>query len=188
MTFFSKFKSKTFLKLPTVKMAFVQNIFPNMTSLSTPLTTSSIPINGMQNVSYPVSNFNTGIHSHQLTGMYPVQVSDAVYLPVAVETNHGGPNGKGFQITGQIGEDRTVSEADCKILGIPFGSMYGDAPVEDYYPYGDPGAYGTPVPQQTIDFMDSDAYNGEVKLPLNVLQGLLWGTGAVPVPWGQRQQ
>jgi hypothetical protein len=158
--------------------------------MTTPLGSTSIPIQGMNNVSYPILNFSTGIYPNQMSAMYPqvVHMNDAAFFSVATETNHGGPNGKGFDITGQVGTDRTVSEADCKTLGIPFGSLYGDAPVEDYYPYGDPGAFGTPVPQQTIDFMNSDAYHGEVRLPLNVLNGLLWGTGAVPVPWGQSQQ
>jgi hypothetical protein len=169
-------------------MAFVQNSFPNMTTLSTPFTSASIPIQGMQNVSYQIPNYTTGIHPNQISAIHPIQMNDAMFLPVAAETNHGGPNGKGFDITGQVGDDRTVSEADCKTLGIPFGSLYGDAQVENYYPYGDPGPFGTPVPQETIDFMNSDAYRGEVRLPLNVLNGLLWGTGAAPVPWGQSQQ
>ena len=166
---------------------FHQNSYPNMTPLSTPFTSASIPIQGVQNFSYPISNFTVGIHPNQMSAMHHIQMNDAMLIPVAAETNHGGPNGKGFDITGNVGNDRTLSEADCKILGIPFGSLYGSDPVEDYYPYGDPGPYGTPVPQQTIDFMNSDAYHGEVRLPLNVLNGLLWGTGAVPVPWGQSQ-
>jgi hypothetical protein len=132
--------------------------------------------------SYPISNY---VSANQQSTFYTMQAGQPYFPPPIAETNHGGPNGKGFDIIGPKGDDRHVSEADCKTLGIPVGSLFGDAPVEDYYPYGDPGAYGTPVQPATIEFMNSEAYTGQVKLPLHVLKGLMWGEGAVPVPWGQ---
>lgn len=135
-----------------------------------------------QSVSYPIPNFivnQTPVH-------YPSTIQHSQSIPLATATDLGGPNGKGFEIKGPKEGDRRVSEEDCKTLGIPVGSLFGAEPVEDYYPYGEPGAYGTPVQPDTIQFMNSEAYTGEVRLPLHVLKGMMWGTGAVPIPWGQK--
>ena len=133
--------------------------------------------------SYPMPGFV----SNQVPVYLPAPtIQQSQYVPTMAETNLGGPNGKGFEIIGPKGDDRLICDEDCKTLGIPVGSLFGDAPVEDYYPYGAPGKYGTPVPAETIKFMNSEAYTGEVRLPLHVLKGLMWGTGAVPIPWGQQ--